>query len=124
LGGELAAETRKYSRADLDRARRRCPLGKSSEPTLPSVGRPHGIAHLFPAGAVAVEMAVGEFDTRRGCALRKDLQVLGHCGPRHRQASRQLSDRKGLLGEQLEDGQPSWLGQDAERRPFVSPHEP
>jgi hypothetical protein len=54
----------------------------------------------------------------------EDLEMLGHRWPRNRKASCQLADWKGLLGQQLEDRQPCRLGQDAQRRPFVSLHEP
>jgi hypothetical protein len=53
----------------------------------------------------------------------EDLEMLGYRGSRYRKTSGQLPNSKGLFGQQLEDGEPSGLGQDTERGPFVSLHE-
>jgi hypothetical protein len=52
------------------------------------------------------------------------LEMLGHRRPRHRQVACEFSNSKRLFSEQLEDGKPSWVGQDAKGRAFVSLHLP
>jgi hypothetical protein len=67
-------------------------VGEQPQAAAPSLGRPHGVAHLLPALAVALEVAVLELDARpiRRLGTSTSLVLSGSVSSCHRVSMSQL----------------------------------